>query len=247
MLKGKLIYIFILFSFLSFGQSKMLLASIQQASGGGSPSTAPSYVGTSTFTESTANNVDINYTTSPTSGNLLLIFIGAGDAAGMDAPSGWTEVGEISNATGDYSFNIFRKYSDGTETGTVNVVKTDTGSTALMMGYMVEFTDVNSTTPIEDVTTTSESVAVFTIPALTSTNDLSLGVCFLGYDDAATETTGPSNWTQIINNQTTTSIDAESFMYTLSIPTATTTSADSQTIATVEDGGTIAFVLIPEF
>lgn len=32
MLKGKLIYIFLLFSCLSFGQSKMLLASIQQAS-----------------------------------------------------------------------------------------------------------------------------------------------------------------------------------------------------------------------
>lgn len=40
MLKGKLIYIFLLFSFLSFGQNfeTMLLASIQQASGGAPPS-----------------------------------------------------------------------------------------------------------------------------------------------------------------------------------------------------------------
>ena len=38
MLRDKLIYIFLLVSFCSFGQSKMLQASIQQASGGAAPS-----------------------------------------------------------------------------------------------------------------------------------------------------------------------------------------------------------------
>jgi len=62
MLRGKLIYIFLLFTLLSsnsFGQSKMLLASIQQASVGGNDADAQAFidaVGTLNATEETAIN-----------------------------------------------------------------------------------------------------------------------------------------------------------------------------------------------
>lgn len=74
MLKGKLIYIFILFSFVAFGQqkSKMLLASIQQAGGGGDDSIlslSPVVYYTPSSIQSTGGDGDTVTAWNDTSGN----------------------------------------------------------------------------------------------------------------------------------------------------------------------------------
>ena len=246
MLKGKLIYIFLLVSFFSFGQqmSKMLLASIQQASVG--VSTVPVVESfTQTIYTSGTNTMTANKPTGVVSGDFILVIQSnstASDNAQYDDtsdPVGWTFGGEFGDTTSDVHSAYYYKISDGTEGASFDFSLGALGATS--PGYIVciRISGVH-TTPIGTVGTVSQGVATsIVVPEITTANANSLALYTVTTDgsDMAPFSVSGTGWSE--GDEIDSSINgaggAEGAWGTKDIPTAGLTGSSTVSWA-VSDG-----------
>lgn len=180
MLKGKLIYIFLLFSFPSFGQSKMLLASIQQASGGGSTiPVAESF--TQAFITSNSTNITVDKPTGVLNGELLVIITGTQVATNSPqfnqdtAPAGFTFYENTGSSTAGAHQGVFWRIADGTEASTFTVqtginsnntrrwiacIRISGNDPVVPIGRIASFNGENNTPVLSSMNTTADNSLV---------------------------------------------------------------------------------------
>lgn len=240
MLKGKLIYIFLLFSFLSFGQSKMLLASIQQASGG---ATTPTYIASTVNWTTTSPNTPAMPTHATNDIIIVQVLNEDGGSNTINTPTGYTSINQT-NSTLTTIAAFYKIAASGSETAPTIT----TTSTTDVLGVAIHvFRGVNTSTPIESIVTDAcqDNNVVHDIPAMTATNNNSLAVALLMVGDNRTITVEATDYINQTSDKTTAGVDgAWLLMYTQAV-NAGSVAVDGVDFDQSEDGGTIDFILIP--
>lgn len=235
---------------MSFGQSKMRIASIQQASGGAT-GPIPSYQ-QSVSNSTTGTSVTITYPTGDAiaSGDMLIAQGEVWENTTFPTISGWTKILENS---GPQSQVAYWRRADGTEGDGGNLTQafTSNGSGTDFITFAVHvFNDVISTgTPYEDADSTHEANNVYTVPAITSTGANRLAVALVNFPDNSAITTDFATYTNQYTQLFSPGIDSQIVLGTLDVASATTTSTDSVAASgqsTGRTGGVIAFFLLPD-
>lgn len=208
-------------------------------------STPPTYVGFDTF-DTGGNSITVTGLT-PTTGNLLVGVV-SGNFGTFTTPTGWTLAGSTNVGTFT-SYLCYYKISDGSETSVS--FNGDGGTSTLMFAQVLEYSGVNTSTPIEDfkVITGAQSATVNTQSMTsTGTNRLAISI-FLGQSVANGDgaiVAEPLGYTNNMNIDDTRLNDGWHLAYSKTLATATTeTSVNLQYPISANVAG-FNFFIIPE-
>lgn len=113
------------------------------------------------FTAGPTTSVAATFDSTPTSGNVLLALYQTVDAPTITGPSGWTQVETVfQDSFADTTCRVWRKTAGASESTTVTVT-TDMNKNQDLQ--IIEYSGVDTTTPIEDSGTSLSSGGVTTL------------------------------------------------------------------------------------
>jgi hypothetical protein len=158
----------------------LLLLFNQQSGGGG---TALSIVQSTSFVDTSGAATSINFTLSPTSGNILVAFLSTKKGVTYGTPSGtWTLVDNHTITSANDTSAIYWHAVTGSEGTSFSF--SISGGTDYASGLLYEITGADTTTPINAHSMTEQSQSPdYTTPAVTPTVVGTLPLAYLHSDD----------------------------------------------------------------
>lgn len=180
-----------------------------------------------------AGTVDVVWPDSTTSGNLLILLVGAiQDGAGSSAittPAGWTQAEK--NEGGTIGVAIYYKANAASESGTVTVTATG-GAGGSITAQLLEVTGIKATSP-EDVSTSNSGTSVTPSSGTTGTTSQAIEfvVAILGDPRLESQTSPTNNFIQLSENSADSTTDG-TFGFYYKTTNATGTQSCSATTAT---------------
>lgn len=160
---------------------------------------AVSFVGKGAFASATTGNLTVAQRAGVQQGNFLLLLVNTANQP-VAAPSGWAEVanspsaqGTAAATTGATAIQAFYKFAGAAEGSVVC-----TGTSSYKTGIILEFSGVDTTSPINVTAASQKTTATgtaLTLPAVTTTAANAMVVLAIGLDRDAASTAELSGWT----------------------------------------------------